>query len=298
MAVPLSSMMAAAQPAQSPDQVRAAALVPQAQPQSQDPIEQEYFDRLQNDYLKLRQEYAAIKESGGGKILNTDIARELSPHYLADRTKSANVHEPSSQFIKRVYAEKLSNPTPKGMDNTVVFTAGGTGAGKTTALEAVKNISDSVKRAEMVYDTNMNKFETSDKKIQQALKGNRKVSIIYTYRDPVEALENGALKRANRQEKEHGTGRTVPIGEHLKTHIGALNTIHELQEKYKNNPKVKIQVIDNSRGAGKSAVSSLDKLPKLNENEVQRRLYDTLDRARRSGAISENTYRGFAVNSR
>ena len=272
--------------------------MPQAQPQSQNPIEQEYFDRLNNDYLNLRQEYAALKDSGGGKILNTDIARELSPHYLSDRTKSADVHEPSSQFIKRVYAEKLSNPTPKGMDSTVVFTAGGTGAGKTTALEAVKNISESVKRAEMVYDTNMNKFETSDKKIQQALRANRKVSIIYTYRDPVEALQNGALKRASRQEKEFGSGRTVPIGEHLKTHIGALKTINELQQKYKDHPKVKIQVIDNSRGAGKSAVSSLDKLPKLNENEVQRRLYDTLERARSSGAISENTYRGFAANSR
>jgi len=298
MQIPLSMIMAAGQPAPVPNQTRAAALVPQAQPQSQDPITQEYFDRLNNDYTKLREEYAALKDSGGGKILNTDIARELSPHYLSDRTKSANVHEPSSQFIKQIYADKLSNPTPKGMDNTVVFTAGGTGAGKTTALEAVKNISESVKRAEMVYDTNMNKFESSDKKIQQALRANRKVSIIYTYRDPVEALENGALKRATRQEKEFGTGRTVPIGEHLKTHIGALKTISELQEKYKKHPRVKIQVIDNSRGAGKSAVSSLDKLPKLNENEVQRRLYDTLERARRSGAISESTYRGFAADSR
>ena len=187
MQIPLSMIMAAGQPPPVSNQTRAAALVPQAQPQSQDPITQEYFDRLNNDYTKLREEYAALKDSGGGKILNTDIARELSPHYLSDRTKSANVHEPSSQFIKQVYADKLSNPTPKGMDNTVVFTAGGTGAGKTTALEAVKNISESVKRAEMVYDTNMNKFETSDKKIQQALRANRKVSIIYTYRDPVEA---------------------------------------------------------------------------------------------------------------
>ena len=298
MQIPLSSIMAAGQPAPPPDQNRASALIPQGQPQSQDPIEQEYFDRLNNDYLKLRQEYAAIKDSGGGKILNTDIARELSPHYLADRTKSANVHEPSSQFIKRVYAEKLSNPTPKGSDNTVVFTAGGTGAGKTTALESIKNVSESVKRAEMVYDTNMNKFESSDKKIQQALKANRKVSILYTYRDPVEALQNGALKRASRQEKEFGTGRTVPLGEHLKTHIGALKTVRELQEKYKNNPKVKIQVIDNSRGANKSVISSLDKLPKLNENQVERKLYDTLEQARRSGAISENTYRGFAAKSR
>jgi hypothetical protein len=298
MPIPLSSMMAAGQPAPLPDQNRASALIPQGQPQSQDPIEQEYFDNLNNNYLKLRQDYAAIKDSDGGKILSTDIARELSPHYLADRTKSANVHEPSSQFIKRVYAEKLSNPTPKGSDSTVVFTAGGTGAGKTSALRALQNVSELVKRAEMVYDTNMNKFESSDKKIQQALRSNRKVSIIYTYRDPVEALENGALKRANGQEKEFGTGRTVPIGEHLKTHIGALNTIHELQEKYKNNPKVEIKILDNSRGIGKTAVSSLDKLPKLNENQVERKLYDTLERARRSGDISENTYRGFAAKPR
>ena len=305
MAIPLSSLMTAGRQSLNPDQIRASLLLPPAASQapatpeqSANPITQAYQNRFLNDYEQLKAEYQAHEESKGGKIINTDVAREMSPEYRADRTKSADVHEPASAFMKRYYAEKLSQPTPRDKDNTVVFSAGGTGAGKTTALDMLEAHDPALARAEMIYDTNMNKFETSDKKIQQALKGNRKVSIIYTYRDPVEALENGALKRATRQEKEHGTGRTVPIGEHLKTHIGALKTIHELQEKYKDNHKVKIQVIDNSRGAGKSAVSSLDKLPKLNENEVQRRLYDTLERARRSGAISENTYRGFAANSR
>ena len=103
-------------------------------------IEQEYFDRLDNDFEGLKSEYAQVVNArgenvtDGGRILNTDDARELSPHYRADRTKSADVHEPASAFVKQMYADKLANPTPPGMDNKVIFTAGGTGAGKTTGL--------------------------------------------------------------------------------------------------------------------------------------------------------------------
>jgi hypothetical protein len=282
-----------------PSLTRASALVPPQAPVN--PIEQAYFERLLNKYPELFQEYAAHPESKGGTVINTDVAREMSPEYRGDRTKSADVHEPASSFMKQVYAEKLSQPTPQGKDNTVVFTAGGTGAGKTTALELLSKTNPAVRDAEMVYDTNMNKFESADKKIQQALKANRKVSILYTYRDPSEALEYGALKRANRMEKEKGSGRTVPITEHMKTHIGAQKVIGELQKKYKNNPKVDIQIIDNSRGMGKAVASQLDKLPKLEENEVQRRLYDTLKRVRKHGIggkerISDAIYRGTAGN--
>jgi hypothetical protein len=305
---PLSQMAAVGQmpvaPGQSasPDQTRLAALVPQPQlPQvapSNNPIAQAYFDRLDNDYLGLVAQYTQHPESEGGKIINTDIAREMSPEYQADRTKSADVHEPSSAFMKKLYADKLSKPTPKGKDNTVVFTAGGTGAGKTTALQASRQVSEGVRNAEMVYDTNMNSFDSADKKIRQALDGNRKVSIIYTYRDPVEALTGGALKRASRQELDMGTGRTVPLSEHAKTHIGARQTVEQLQDKYKDHPKVKIQVIDNSRGPGKAMLSSLDKLPKLDENAIRKGLQDALEQANRTGAISPATYRGTADYAR
>ena len=149
----------------------------------------------------------------------------------------------------------------------------------------------------MIYDTNMNKFDSADKKIQQALDAKRKVRIVYTYRDPAEALEFGALSRASRMEKEKGSGRTVPIEEHLKTHIGARKVIEELKEKYKNNPRVNIQIVDNSKGKGKAIASQLDKLPKLEENEVRRRLHETLERVRNSGIggrerISDAIYRG------
>lgn len=253
-----------------------------------DPIEQAYFARLIDDYPSLISEYANLKETEGGRILNTDLARELSPEYRADRSLSANVHEPASAFIKKIYADKLAQPTPAGTNPSVVFTAGGTGAGKSTAINSVKAISDVANDAEMVYDTNMNGFESAKKKIDQALDSKRLVHVFYTYRDPVEALVNGALPRAMRM------GRTVPLSEHLKTHVGARDAIEQLIDHYDGNDRVRVSVIDNSRGPGKAQLSSLDKLPKLDENKLEGRLRNELEKARNSGAINEKVYRGFA----
>lgn len=311
MAIPLSDLAAAGQQQPRPQaatvQGTLASLVPQPPQLSQsgNPIEAAYFDRLANDYDSLKAEYAQItNEKGenttkGGRLLNTDEARELSPEYRADRTKSADVHEPSSALVKQMYADKLSQPTPAGLDNTVVFTAGGTGAGKSTGLGVMENVNSGVRNAEMVYDTNMNTFDSADKKVKQALDAGRKVSIIYTYRHPVEALEQGALTRASRMEAERGTGRTVPLDEHFKTHVGALETMKRLQEKYGDDHRFSMMVIDNSRGKGNARlVSGLDKLPKLNHTEVRKGLENALENAYRTGQISRAIYEGTRVNGR
>ena len=100
MATPLSAM-AAVQPGQMPVGNRLSALAPQPQMGDQpvNPIEQEYFGRLQTDYPGLVQQYQQLMESDEGRTLNTDVARELSEHYRSDRTKSADVHEPSSACL-------------------------------------------------------------------------------------------------------------------------------------------------------------------------------------------------------
>ena len=308
MAIPLSDLAAAGQqPAPQgamPTQASLASLVPQptlpqTPSQSGNPIEAAYFDRLANDYTGLAAEYAQLPSTDGGRILNTDDAREMSPEYRADRTRSADVHEPSSAFVKQMYAEKLSKPTPPGKDNTVLFTAGGTGAGKTTGLQEAQKVSQGIRDAELVYDTNMNTFDSADKKIQQALKAGRKVGIVYTYRDPVEAMENGALKRASRMEQEMGTGRTVPIDEHFKTHMGSREVMDQLQKKYGDDHRFHMVVIDNSRGPGNATiVSGLDKLPRLDHNEVRKGLNNVLENAYRTGKISQAIYEGTRGNAR
>lgn len=302
MATALSDLAAAGQ--QQPDMAsRVAQLTPQPSlptvGQSANPIEQAYFDRLSTDYQGLAKEYAALPSTENGRILNTDDAREMSPEYRADRTRSADVHEPSSAFVKQMYADKLSQPTPTGRDNTVLFTAGGTGAGKTTGLQEANKVSNNIRNAEIVYDTNMNSFDSADKKISQALKAGRKVAVVYTYRDPVEALENGALKRASRMEADLGTGRTVPLEEHFKTHAGAREVMEQLQAKYGDDHRFHLVAIDNSRGPGNAkVVSGLDKLPKFNHSEVRKGLSDALENAYRSGKISQAIYEGTRGNPR
>ena len=243
-------------------------------------------NRRLTEYPKLVEEYNLLPDSRGGKFLNTDTARELSEDYLKNRSLSASVHEPSSAFIKQRYAEILSNPAPEG--STVVFTAGGTGAGKSSSLDAFPSI---VQNAEIVYDTNMNTLSSATKKIEQALDAGRNVDILYTFRDPEQALRVGSLERAVRQEKKFGTGRTVPMKEHLKTHEGSRLVIEQLQKKYAEDPRVRIGLVDNSYGLGEQkVVNDINQLPRYNVQEMGKRLMKALEEEYKAGKISKEIY--------
>ena len=64
--------------------------------------------------------------------MNTDDARELFPAYRADRSRAGLVQRPATELSERVYARLLDAGRGKG--GTVIFLAGGSGSGKTTAL--------------------------------------------------------------------------------------------------------------------------------------------------------------------
>lgn len=259
-------------------------------PKAVAPALDEYGMRLQQkldaDYPSLIEQYKTIKDSKGGKVINTDVARELSEDYLKNRTLSASVHEPASTFAKRYYADLLAQP-PKP-DARVLFTGGGTGAGKTYA---VNNLLPKVaQEAEIVYDTNMNKFESAAKKIDQALKAGRKVDLVYTYRDPVEALREGSLTRAMNQVAEFGTGRTVPLKEHIRTHIGSREVIPQLMEKYKDNPNVRIAVLENTFAKGEPRRATIESLPKFDAKSLEKQLRSALEEQYKSGKITKEVY--------
>jgi hypothetical protein len=142
----------------------------------------------------------------------------------------------------------------------------------------------------------MNSIESSVRRIEQALAAGKQVQILYTYRDPVEALTGGALPRAMRQERELGSGRTVPVAEHAKTHIGAAKVVRQIAEKYAADPRVNVTAVDNSLGKGKARISNLDLVPKpdLAHNEMEGKLNEAIQQQRETGKISESVYRGFA----
>lgn len=254
----------------------------------------ERFERRLQNYEQAVADYAKLPDAGGGKVLNTDTARELSPDYLANRTRSAAVHEPASAFIKKLYAQKLKEAPKPGELPLVLFTAGGTGAGKSSAIKGLDAVSRVKDQAQIVYDTNMNKFDSAVSKIDQALAAGKVVRIAMVVRDPVDALINGALPRAEGQAKQFGSGRTVPINEHVKTHIGAMEVVPRVAKHYADDPRVQIVVIDNTQGRGKQAERDLPWLESLRYNDVEQQARAALEREREEGRISDATYEGFA----
>lgn len=256
-------------------------------------IEDAFAKRLAADPAAAAEQYAQLEGTMGGKILAGDIAKELSPEYLKDRKLASVVHEPASWLVKQMYEKKLAEPPAPGELPEVLFTAGGTGAGKTTGLGAAAQTSPEIARAQIIYDTNMNRAPSSIQKIDQALKAGKTVRILYTYRDPVDALVNGALKRTARQAKDFGSGRTLSLETHTDTHVGANETMREIAAKYRDDPRVQMMVIDNSHGKGNARLVDLEATPRLSYDETLRRLSETLESEFAQGRVPKDVYTAY-----
>src|SRR3546814_9564891 len=89
----------------------------------------------------------------------------MSAEYLANRTRSGDVHEAANNTVRTLYESKLAQPTPEGLDRAVLFTAGGTGAGKTTAVNAA---GDAFGKPEITYDTHMNTLSSAVDKVERS----------------------------------------------------------------------------------------------------------------------------------
>jgi hypothetical protein len=77
-------------------------------------IQERFSRQVEENPAKAIEDYAKLKDSEGGKVLNTDVARELSPDYRKDRTASAAVHEPASALVKEMYRRKLAEAPKEG----------------------------------------------------------------------------------------------------------------------------------------------------------------------------------------
>lgn len=250
-------------------------------------IERRLANKITDDYPAAVEQYQALPDSLGGKVLNVDTARELSGDYSANMESrallSSAVHEPASYFIKKLYADRLAE-IPK--DSTVMFTSGGTGAGKSTAIGNVPSVADAMGRAALVYDTNMNGLQSALKKIEQALEAGMRVEVVHVQRDPVDSLLAGALPRAQRM------GRAVPLDAHEATHIGSAETIGQIAEHYRDDPRVSVRVLDNTRGRGGAVEAPIDFVKSFDYNNLRERLISALDQEYQNGRISEAIYRG------
>ncbi len=161
-------------------------------PEEQD-VEPRAFDNLKNNLPALAKDY----ERKFGNEVSTDNAREIvSPEYAASkeaRTRwSAATQRPAGALADYLFEQALQHVDPD-KPRVVAMTAGGTGAGKTTAVSLSRALTD----VQFVYDSNLSSRESSVQKIEAAKSAGNQVEILFVHRDPVEALTGGVLPRGH-----------------------------------------------------------------------------------------------------
>lgn len=190
------------------------------------------------------------------KILDTDNARELSDDYNRSKESRSQygsaVQEPAGNLVWLLYLLMLNTESPRGSGRVLVM-AGGAGAGKTSTVRML--LRQAYEAAEVIYDTTMADLPQAVEKVEAALSSGKEVTILYIHRT-IESAVRGVVRRA----LEHG--RTVPLSVLAGDHFDAQRTVIELARKYQDNPRVEIQIIDNSADFGEARFESLDFLKK------------------------------------
>lgn len=183
--------------------------------------------------------YDALSGSFGGKVLNADLARELSPRYQrhADRILyTAATYSPCSTYVLKRLLRTLQSPFAK--ERLVLFLAGGAASGKTTAIG--RNVIDA---ADIVFDSNLAQLPKAKLMIEAALTAGWVVFIIYVHRNFRVACES-MLERAV-QNGRHIPFRSAEAQDLASLHFNAQRTIVELDRIYADNDRVVVRAFRN-----------------------------------------------------
>jgi hypothetical protein len=224
-----------------------------------------------------------------GNLVSADNAKELSPDYAASKETralySVAVHEPSRFLAEKVYEELLRRPAREGQEDVAIFTAGGPGAGKTTAIESALG-RDLLAKAQVVFDSTMGNGQEARRRIDAARAAGKEAWVVYVHRHPVDAF-SGVLTRALE------TGRVIPIDALVDSHEGARRVVRELRKLYAPDPGFRVHFIDNTRW-GEQAVLTVPGTVEgveYDRGEVEREARAALERGRLDGWVTDAVYR-------
>jgi hypothetical protein len=248
-------------------------------------IERRFGDAVRADPDAFLARYEKLKDTRGGKIVNTDEARELWHEYSVSNDARAlyarAAHEPASWIAKAQWDKLISEP-PK--TRRAMLLGGGGGSGKTSSLEGIEPGFE--KRFDAIYDTTLASEPRAIKVIEQALQSGRTVDIVFTAREPLDAIINGIIKRATVK------GRTVPLERAVEAHIEAPKILQSLRERFLDEERVKFRFVDNTRGPNEQRLVEPRDLPEFDYNDLLGRALRATADAYEQGSISEAVFRG------
>ncbi len=185
-----------------------------------------------------------------GNNISTDKFKEYFKDVGYDRTDSRPYQE-AAGGIAIEYLYRLADEA-KGSGNQIIFTAGGTGSGKSSSVSE-----EAKKSAVAVFDSMLKHFEKNIKLIQDMLDRGLKVKVNFVLRNPYHAFIDGVLERAL-EEKSEDYRRIVAVIEHVNIHKDSLENIFKLIEHF--GDKVEFKLWDNRGEKGRLKPISLDNL--------------------------------------
>ena len=221
---------------------------------------------------QLQRDYAQLPGTDAGHVIDVDMVRELSPQYRADRSQAARIHRAASDLSKELFAQALARPVAQGRDPVAVFTAGGGGSGKSTAIRHLMGEG----RADVTLDGTLSKLERARQQVQAALDSGRDVQIRYVYRSPAKAAQ-GAIERAI------ASGRPVPVDVLAQAHANAPRVVKALAQEYAGHEKVEIIFIHNDgESLADAFVAPVEEIPDVDEQEARSAFESAVDAAWRA----------------
>lgn len=236
--------------------------------------EEKAFTKINEDPMGVIQEYEKAFENE----VSPDLALTQFEGY--DGANAGDLSRASGTIKALVYDDLLK--TQKGIkNNTVIFTAGGSGSGKTTGVQLREPLKE---KYSVVVDTTFSN-NSAPKDIKKALDSGYDVKIAFTFRDPVTAWEDGALKRIGEE------GRVVSEGYFVQSHIDAQKNIVRAYDKYKDNPKVQFAFLENTPDGSFPEVS-IDRVAEhlYNKGEIAQQITRATNKAYETGKITKKQY--------
>ncbi|MEM0968789.1 MAG: zeta toxin family protein [Verrucomicrobiota bacterium] len=199
-------------------------------------VEERFAVYVEENLEELVSEYQA----SFGNIIDTDRAREFSEDYrksIENRTRySRAVYKPAKALADEVYFRRVREP---GRLNglSILFTSGGTGAGKSTALAALGNDFGIDAENFLCVDGTLSDLEAAREKIREAIALNHEVTIVHVHRnfeETVKMVVNRAMEM----------GRAVALDNIAATHFRSKEVLFRLAEEFEG--QIEIRVIINS----------------------------------------------------
>lgn len=237
----------------------------------------------------------SVEEFKSDNVLSADIGKfavdDPATGLKMTAARSRDFHEAGSAMTKAREAELLADKSTRELPT--VFTAGGSGSGKSNLLRGKSEDTGHTLKDDygIVYDTNMDGYDSAVLKIKKNLADGRHVDIMYVYRDPLVSW-SAVLERVLTQD------RIVPIVTHIKTHQFSLPTVKRIASEFAQDGRLRVSAIDNSFGKGEfKELKNLDEVPKFDYTGIEDKLYDTTRAAYQSGKITREHFQAAVEGS-